>query len=199
MVPAALATTAGVVAITRRATHRAGRIFELTPTSSCPITCPNVVGIAPTDGRRTSRHKHHERNRQENGGQDSPHVELLSKSTGHCLTYPFLSNTAVRFCFEIGTPRKSGLLRLCENWQRKSFVGHPHCRRIRLGELAIQTTSLTACRSSVGKSSRNPGGTSLKFLCVKCCRRARVESADTSLPENVCCTLYRMPGQAELF
>ena len=26
-----------------------------------------------------------------------------------------------------------------------------------------------------------------------------VESADTSLPENVSCTLYRMSGQAELF
>jgi hypothetical protein len=32
-----------------------------------------------------------------------------------------------------------------------------------------------------------------------CCRRARVESAETSLPENVSCTLYRMTGQAELF
>lgn len=33
----------------------------------------------------------------------------------------------------------------------------------------------------------------------ECCRRAeRVGRADTSLPENVCCTLYRMLGQAEL-
>jgi hypothetical protein len=32
-----------------------------------------------------------------------------------------------------------------------------------------------------------------------CCRRARVESTVTSLPENVSCTLYRMTGQAKIF